>query len=82
MTHQQFIEYCMENKTRGIEPFDFTGFKLIFENGEYISIGSGYDGLTYTHVSEDIKTDGKQLFKDMNFLIPPYLPALMEKYGQ
>lgn len=81
MTQQQFTEYCIQNKPSCIVPEQFDGFKIIFENGEYIQVGSDYDGLTHTHQSEEVKTDSRKLFQDLQLQTPSFLPDLLNKYG-
>lgn len=81
MTEKKFNEFILVNKVLRIEPHDIDGFDIYFENGEYISVGSGYDGMLYTHCSE-LKLDTKQLIKDLSDAQPNFIENMIKKYGK
>ncbi len=82
MTHKEFTKYCIDNKVKEIIPDELDGFKIFFENGEFIEISSGYDGIYYQHQSEIYTGDSKQFLKDLEEITPNYIKKLQEEYQE
>ena len=80
MEHIVFAEYCKYNKVKELIPDEFS-IEMKFENGETIFIGTGYDGMIYTHEEELKDTDTEELVKQLQTNMDDYFERYKQKYG-
>lgn len=83
MTQENFNKFISEHKVVKIEPNEFSGHVLYFENGDWINVGAGYDGITYEyHYPGEVLPDTIQLMKDLSAVLPDHISNLKMKYGE
>lgn len=80
MTEGQFIDFCKNNKPVKIEPEEWYGHTIHFENGEWVKVGSNYDGIYYTHSAEPIP-DSTELVNELMLTSEQHIKNIQEKYG-
>jgi len=80
MTSKEFGVFCKTHKAEILCPTDF-GVRVYFSTGEYVSIGSDYDGATFTHQFEECLGGSMGIFNDLNSLMPQIYNKMVEKYG-
>lgn len=81
MTHEQFTEYCIQNKPSCIAPHEWGYLKITFENGEYILVGATYDGFSYSHQYDLSNKNTSGLLKDLLKMYPDVYERMNKKYG-
>ncbi len=82
MTQSQFYEFNQLHKPVSIGDIGDFGMVIFFDNGESVRVGTNYDGITYTHHSEEIETNSIQLMKDLQEMAPNFLDNMQKKYSQ
>jgi len=82
MTQLQFDEFNKLHKPTSIEESSEFGMVINFDNGEYVRLSVGYDGIMYRHQSEDMPTDSTKLMKDLQDRSPNFIENMMKKYGE
>ena len=81
MQQSKFNQFITEHKVERIEPAEFSGHILYFDNGDWIEVGSVYDGVVYRyHYPGEVLPDNKQLFNDLLRISPDYIENMKNKY--
>lgn len=80
MTPANFKRYCQRNKLIRVTPTEFC-IDFFFENGKRIVARTTYDGIEYNIWKKPKPGASKQLFADLNALIPDIAKHYKERYG-
>lgn len=81
MEQSEFNQFITEHKVERIEPSEFRGHILYFDNGDWIEVSSDWDGVIYRyHYPSEVLPDSKQLFNDLLKISPKYIETIKNKY--
>lgn len=81
MTAEQFLKYCKRNKPTSITPTEY-GIEFRFKTRVIIDCSTDIDGgFHYAKRTKAKRNAGKQIFKDLNLLMPNMLQNMIDKYA-